>query len=157
MSLKDKLRKISEADKKVEVDIPKIISQWQHEVEKTLNETKVWFKEYIDQGIFTVIETEKSLNEEIIGDYKIKMIEYEIGKFRLVFEPMGHNIIGAWGRIDVFFRGNKTDKYVLILLGEKFETSTWFLSSFQNKSIRIEFNKVNVEKLVEEWIDKNSF
>lgn len=157
MGLKDKLQKISKTETTKKVDLKKVLSEWQKQVQITLTKTQDWLKPYLEQGLLKVVENEKTINEEIFGEYKVKQLEYEFGKYRLVFEPMGRNILGAWGRIDVYFRGNKTDKYVLVLLGEKFETSKWYLSSFQNKSKRIEFNKENLEKLIEDWIDQNTF
>jgi len=157
MGLEDKLQKLNKSDTSKKVDLKKVLLEWQTQVKDTLDETQNWLKSYLDQGLLKVVEKEKTINEEILGEYKVKQLEYEFGKFRLVFEPMGRNILGAWGRIDVYLRGNKTNKYVLVLLGEKFETSKWYLSSFQNKSKRDEFNKVNLEKLIEDWIDKNTF
>ncbi|OIP02196.1 MAG: hypothetical protein COX70_01870 [Flavobacteriales bacterium CG_4_10_14_0_2_um_filter_32_8] len=157
MGLKDKLQKLSKTETTKKIDLEKVISEWQTEVEKTLKETLDWLKPYLEQGLLKAVEKEKTIKEEILGEYTIKQLEYEFGKFRLVFEPMGRNILGAWGRIDVYLRGSKTDKYVLVLLGENFKISKWYLSSFQDKSKRTEFNKKNLEKLIEEWIDKNTF
>ena len=83
-------------------------------------------------------------------------LEFEFDAFRLVFEPMGRNILGAIGRIDVYLRGRKTDKYVLVLLETEEGNTKWVLSTFSDKSVRIEFNKVNMERLIEDWIDQNT-
>ena len=157
MGLEDKLQKLSKFETTKKIDLQKVVLEWQTEVKKTLGKTQDWLKPYIDKGLLQVVEKEKSINEEILGEYKVKQLEYEFGKFRLVFEPVGRNILGAWGRIDVFLRGNKVDKYLLVHLGEDIKIAKWYLSSFQNKSIRTEFTKANLEKLIEEWIDKNSF
>ena len=157
MGLEDKLQKLSKTKTPKKVDSEKVLFEWKTEVEKTLKKTMDWLKSYQDKGLLKAMEKEKTIREEVLGEYKVKQLEYEFGKFRLVFEPMGRNILGAWGRIDVYLRGSKTDKYVLILLGEKFETSKWYLSSFQDKSKRTDFNKKNLENLIEDWIDKNTF
>lgn len=156
MSLKTKLQKLNGYKSANTIDWEKIKTDWQAEIETTLNETKIWFQSYIESELFRVVETEKSITEEYLGTYKVKQLEYEFGTFRLVFEPMGINIMGAMGRIDVYLRGRKTDKYILVLLETKEGQSKWFLSSFKDKSIRIVFNKSNLEKLIEDWIDQNT-
>ncbi len=130
--------------------------EWLAEIDRTLNETKFWFKPYIESGIFRIVEKEIFITEEYLGAYRTKQLEYEFGTFRLVFEPMGRNIFGASGRIDVYLRGNKVDKYMIVLLETEEGIRKWFLSPFKDKSIRIEFNKANMEKLIEDWIDQNT-
>jgi hypothetical protein len=83
-------------------------------------------------------------------------LEYKFGQYSLIFEPMGRNIIGAWGRVDVYVSGFKSDKYMLILIGDSFNDADWFFSSFQDKRIKMAFNKDNIEKIIENWIDKVS-
>ena len=156
MSLKEKLQSLNKSKNDTKIDWEKKKTDWQTEIDKTLNETKEWFQQYINSELFRVVEIEKSITEEYLGTYNVKQLEYEFGTFRLVFEPMGRNILGALGRIDIYLRGNKTDKYLLVLLETEDGTSKWFLSSFKDKTKRMEFNKTNMEKLIEDWIDQNT-
>lgn len=157
MSLKDKLEKLNKETSSQKVDLERVKKDWLEKIDELYSQTNDWFDSYIKEGLFTVVEKEKKINEEHLGVYQTKQLEYEFGQNCLVIEPMGRNIIGAWGRVDVYFRGNKSDKYILVLLGEKFESATWYLSSFQDKRKRLEWNKENLEKLIENWIDKNTF
>jgi hypothetical protein len=156
MSLKEKLEKINKVSSLENVDIEKVKQEWFDRVNTLYTQTKDWFKSYITDGLFVIVEKDKKINEEHLGSYTIIQLEYEFGEHSLVFEPMGRNILGAWGRIDVYLRGSKSDRYMLILLGEKFDSADWILSSFQDKSIRIPLNKENLEKIIENWIDTNS-
>ena len=155
MNLKEKLEKLNDSRFVEQIDWEKRKADWQMQVEEILNETKRWFQPYIESRLFQLVETEKTLTEEDLGTYRAKQLEYLFGSFRLVFEPVGRNILGASGRIDVYMRGNKIDKYVLVLL-ETNDGLRWFLSPFKDKSIRMEFNQTNMEKLIEDWIDQNS-
>ncbi len=156
MSLKDKLQKLNESKQSSAIDWESRKTEWQKAVQTVLTEIKEWFKPYIESGLFQIVETEKSITEEYLGTYNTNQLEFQFNSFRLVFEPMGRNILGAMGRIDVYLRGRKTDKYVLILLETKDKEANWFLSTFKDKSVRIEFNKANTEKLIEDWIDENT-
>ncbi len=157
MSLTEKLRAIRDAENQKKDDSIKLKEQWQEAVQKILTETKSWFSEYIEQGLFKAIEGKKIVHEELLGEYSVSTIDYEIGNFRLAFDPIGRVILGSWGRIDVYFRGNKTDKYMLILIGESFDNAKWYLSPFQDRSNRKEFTKENIESIIETWIDQHKY
>lgn len=157
MGLTEKLRAIRDAEKQKSEDIGLLKRQWQEAVDKVLSETKNWFNEYLEQGLFKAIEDKKTIHEELLGAYDVRTIDYEIGQYRLVFEPIGRVIIGSWGRIDVYFRGHKTDKYMLILLGESFESAKWYIAPFQDRANRKEFSKENIEQIIETWIDQYKY
>lgn len=156
MSLKEKLQELNKSKTSNQIDWESRKTDWQNAVNTVLTEIKDWFRPYIEADLFQVVETEKNISEEYIGTYKTTQLEFGFNSFRLVFEPMGRNILGAMGRIDVYLRGRKTDKYVLVLLETKEGKAKWFMSPFNDKSVRIEFNKINMEKLIEEWIDQNT-
>jgi hypothetical protein len=157
MSLKEKLEQINKDSSSQNTDIEQVKNEWIERVEALFAQTTDWLAPYLKEGLFKIVEKVKNINEEQLGAYRMKQLEYEFGEHCLIIEPMGRNIIGSWGRIDIYFRGNKTDKYLLILLGDTFDTATWYLSSFQDKRLRFDWNKDNFEKLIENWIDNNSF
>jgi len=154
MGLTEKLRAIRDAEKQKSEDIGLLKQQWQEAVDKVLNETKNWFSEYLELGLFKAIEDKKTIHEELLGDYVVNTIEYEISQYRLVFEPVGRIILGSWGRIDVYFRGHKTDKYILVLLGESFENAKWQIAPSQDRTKRKDFTKENIESIIETWLDQ---
>ena len=156
MGLKEKLQRLNDSKTSGQIDWGLRTIEWQNAVEAVLSEVKNWFEPYIKSGLIHVVEVEKSISEENMGTYTTTQLEFEFDAFRLVFEPMGRNILGAIGRIDVYLRGRKTDKYVLVLLETEEGNTKWVLSTFSDKSVRIEFNKVNMERLIEDWIDQNT-
>lgn len=48
-----------------------------------------------------VAYADKVVNENCIGQYKVRELELRVGDERVVFSPKGVNIVGAKGRIDV--------------------------------------------------------
>ena len=156
MSLQEKLQKLGEAHPPNVINWEARKKEWQDENEAILSEIKSWFQPLIASGVFQVIEHEKDITEEYLGTYKIKQLEFAFSSFRLVFEPVGRNVMGANGRIDVYLRGNKVDKYILVLLDTQGGPKRWFLTPFNDKSNRVEFNKPNMERILESWIDKNA-
>ena len=156
MSLKEKLVKINRTSATESVDLEKVTQDWIERVNALYIQINDWFQSYLTDGLFVIVKKEKQINEEHLSSYGICQLEYEFGNHSVVFEPMGRNILGEWGRIDVYLRGGKVDKYILVLIGDTFDSAEWVLSSFQDRSIKVPFNKENLEKVIENWIDDNS-
>ncbi len=156
MSLKVKLEKLKASQTGNQIDWQQRKKEWIQKVNDVLNQTKSWFSAYAQDGLIKPIETQKTISEEFLGDYQATQLEYEFGTNRLVFEPMGRNIVGGKGRIDVYLRGRKIDKYILVLLETTGGEEKWFLSPFEDKSRRTEFTKESLEQLVEGWIENIS-
>ncbi len=155
MSLRDSLVLINNT-KSVELsNQEEIVSVWQEKVKSLFSQIQDWFKPYTDDGLFDVdLGAERLIIEERLGEYMLYNLEFTFGNNRIIFEPIGRDILGAWGRIDFYMTGLKIDKYVLVLLGETFQSAEWFLSSFQDKSKRMKLNKENIENVIEHWIQK---
>jgi hypothetical protein len=62
-------------------------------------------KESIDEKTVHVSEVSKQITEEYIGTYAIPELRLKIGNDLVVFSPMGVNVVGAQGRVDV--RGDR--------------------------------------------------
>ena len=155
MSLKEKLQQINKTAISKQNDAEKIKNNWISKIENLYSQTKEWFDPYLKEGLFSENKKKKFIHEEDIGHYEVTQLEYEFGKYSLIFEPMGTNIIGAFGRIDVYLTGKKSDKYMLVLLGDDFKSANWFIASFQNKSNKFEFTKSHFEQIIENWIDQS--
>jgi hypothetical protein len=154
MTLTEKLQKIKNAKNLHDEDPVHQRKVWQLEIEKIYAEIKLWFSSYIDSGLFNVIEPPKNIEEEALGIYTVNVLELEFGNLRLVFEPIARNIFGYNGLMYVYIRGNKSDRYQLLLQETDNDTQKWILSSFKDRSIRFDFNKANMERLLEQWIDQ---
>ena len=68
----------------------------------------------IDKGIVKAEKVEIEVNEDFIGTYSINELRLTVGDDRVTFKPVGINVIGALGRVDM--RGDR-DKISLLWTG----------------------------------------
>ena len=61
--------------------------------------------EYVNQNKVRLRRGSKTLNEEFIGAYSVDTMTLDIGPNSVIFDPVGTNLIGAKGRVDM--RGAK--------------------------------------------------
>lgn len=61
-------------------------------------------KEYIDKGIIRIEYDEVQLEEEYIGPYIANAMDIHIGGEHIRLKPIGTNLIGAKGRVDMVGR-----------------------------------------------------
>ena len=87
--------------------------EWQQYLCQFYELVGTFMRKYIDQGKVHVQQGTKELHEEFIGTYTVKTIALKIGPNRIEFDPVGTNLIGAKGRVDMrSARG--TVKFVLV-------------------------------------------
>ncbi len=155
MEFKEKLAKLAEKNKTHFQKLEQDKITWIREVTKLYKDIENWFKELIECG-------------HIVPDYySLQHVEYEeffenlsIMELRLgggpcvVLEPTGINIIGAFGKIDLYLRGHKEEKVMLLLIERQKNKLQWELWRSNKKHDKSPFNKDTFEKLLNEWIDK---
>ncbi len=95
---------------------------------------------------------ELSLFEENIGKYDISVLELDLGEPSVVFRPVGANIIGADGRVDVYMNGHLSDKKMLILREEEEQIFQWELWETTDKNNRKSFDREVLERTLDEWL-----
>jgi hypothetical protein len=72
-----------------------------------------FLKEYVEDGRVACKYTEQEIFEEYIGSYSAKALNIELGSYKLKLQPIGTNIIGAKGRVDLIGANGKV-KFVLV-------------------------------------------
>ena len=97
-----------------EVDWDQKRREWLQYLGQFYERVETFMCQYIDQGSVRVErDGTKELYEEFIGRYTAKTMALEIGRNRIEFDPVGTNLIGAKGRVDM--RSAKgTVKFVLV-------------------------------------------
>lgn len=85
--------------------------RWLKAVNEFYEKILVYLKPY--EGRVQSEKKEVSMYEENIGEYKVKQLFLDILGDRVVFEPIGTLIIGAYGRIDMSGRKGKV-RFVLV-------------------------------------------
>ncbi len=155
MELKERLAKLSEANKgrfeQLEIDK----NRWINEVKNLYRDIEDWFSEYISQE-FLIIDyhTLKDAEcEEFIMETSI--MELKLGGGPSVFlEPTGINIVGAFGKIDLYFQGHKNEKIFVLLIEKHNNELHWEIWKRKRQQETILFNKETFEELLNEWLEK---
>ena len=60
-----------------------------------------YLKKYIENGKVKIDRKKTHIHEEYIGDYDIDKLIITIGDKKVVLNPVGVNIIGGYGRVDI--------------------------------------------------------
>lgn len=156
ITLKEKLAeraKLQERGKDTHWDKRK--DSWIEQVIKLYDTIEQWLQEYIHDGYMVCHRSKKAkITEKDIGTYDIDILEIDIEGDIVVFEPIGTNVIGASGRIDVYLRGHKADHVMLLLFdtnGDREQNWRWKLVFEEDY---FDFNKARFEELLLFWFEK---
>jgi len=155
MEFKEKLARLTEINKACSKQLERNEKIWIQQVNKLYKDIENWFGEYIQERYITV-------DYELL-DY-IDHLDEEINKVYLnlggeqgpsiIFEPTGINIVGAIGKIDLYFRGHKEDGIFLLLIEEDNEQLYWEMRKSRKQLETDKFSKESFEKLIDKWLDK---
>ena len=96
-----------------EVDWDQQREEWLRQLEQFYKLVEEFMREYLDQDKVRLRRGTKKLNEECVGDYSVETIALDIGANRIIFDPIGTNLIGARGRVDMQ-SAKGTVKFVLV-------------------------------------------
>jgi len=152
MSLKDKLKKIRDSSDDSEINWEKNKNEWIDSVNclfKIIQDE--WFSELKDEGLLKIQTLPINITEEYIGKYSIDKMEITYAAGSIVFEPVGRNIIGGKGRIDLFLNGEYGKGCMLILFRENGQDN-WCLVKKQNRHEQELLSKESLEKVIEQWM-----
>ena len=96
-----------------EIDWEQKREEWLQYLGQFYAQVKEFMGEYVNQNKVRLRCGSKTLNEEFIGEYTVDTMTLDIGPNSVIFDPVGTNLIGAKGRVDM--RGAKgTVKFVLV-------------------------------------------
>ena len=152
MSLRNKLKKIRDSSDNSEIDWGKTKNDWINSVNNLFKIIKdEWFSELEDEGLLKIQMFPIYLIEEHIGKYSIDKMEITYNTGSIVFEPVGSNIIGGEGRIDLFLKGEYSKGWMLILFRENGQDN-WSMIKKQNRREPKLLTKKFLEKMIEQWI-----
>lgn len=79
--------------------------RWLEHLGDLYSSIESWLHDLIQDGTVVLTRRKIELFEEGIGDYAADIIEMRVGKHKIVFEPVGTMLIGAWGRVNVSSAG----------------------------------------------------
>ena len=152
MALKEKLKQDLESRDKSQVDWDKRKQEWISSVNELNSQIKTWFSDYEAEGLVKFKLTQKQKTEEYIGQYKVNVLHMLFANDKeIIIEPMGTLIIGAWGRLDVYFRGYNSEKQYILRSREDNGNFSWQIVNAQNKREIRPLTKEALEELIEKW------
>jgi len=152
MSLEQKLKEIAQQRQTVAIDWDQRRDEWIRSVEELYSQIEEWFRDLLEQGLMAVRRTPKELSEEYLGTYQIEVLQIEMGDTTVVLDPVGRNIIGATGRIDMYVRGYRDDAMLLIRVELEEGNPTWQIRKRTDTGFRIDLSKDALEQIFESWV-----
>ncbi len=116
--------------------------------------TDKWFGELEEENLvrFNIIPV--SRYEENLGDYLIATLELVFPNNKtIIIEPIAGVVIGADGKVDMYLSGSVKEKVVLLrkIMADS-KPAEWTIVKQFNGREQLSFNKTNIEKIIEEWL-----
>lgn len=100
-----------QASSEDEIDWAVKRSAWQNEATRFVEQVKAYLSEFSDA--IQIEEKQVSLTEEFLGTYQVPSLTLILPAGRVLIKPVGTNLIGASGRIDMEGPEGKV-KWVLV-------------------------------------------
>ena len=148
--LEEILEKKKERLNKDAPDWEAIRNKWLKNIDDLLKTIKEWIKPLEDKQYITVIPTEVTITEELLGTYKapaMTLAFFTGEKIHLV--PKGLHVIAGKGRVDLKFGQRE-----IMIVGQD-EKPGWFFAEREGrgKPKTFEFNKDNFEQLLQDYLE----
>lgn len=83
------------------VDWAEELKDWKCNLDRFIKKVVEFLSPYIAQNKIRVEHVKKHIHEQHIGRYEVQTIEVSIGNTRVKFDPIGTNLLGAKGRVDM--------------------------------------------------------
>jgi hypothetical protein len=126
--------------------------EWIAAVNSLYDTVEGWFSGLREQGLMAIERKPTCVYEEYLGDYAIDSLEIGMADKKVILEPVGRNVIGARGRIDLYLRGFKADRLLLLRLEDVEGQIRWEMWKGKLSGFRKPFAKETFEQLLEEWL-----
>jgi hypothetical protein len=100
-NLEDFLKKKKEKIQQKEIDWGKIKQNWLLKIDELYSQIEEWLTPLKERELLKIDYEQVMKTEEYIGLYETKKMYIEFPDQKVTLEPIGRNIIGAAGRIDM--------------------------------------------------------
>lgn len=97
----------------VQIDWSEKRDDWLQYLADFYNKVEKFLGEYRESGDVAFNYDEKDIREELIGQYRVRSLRIRIKDKDVVLDPVGTNLIGAKGRVDMIGDAG-TVKFVLV-------------------------------------------
>jgi len=96
-----------------QIDWDKKRDEWLSHLSNFYEKIESFLEEYTKSGKLSYQFSKKEIVEEYISSYSVSVMNIKLGEHRVKLEPIGTNIIGAHGRVDLIGANGKV-KFVLV-------------------------------------------
>ena len=120
-------KQMQEKAEKKEIDWGAKRDEWLSSLDQFYKTIEEFLAEYVESGKVSYDYSEKTIIEEHIGEYSAKALTIELGHHKSKLEPIGTNLIGANGRVDLIGANGKV-KFVLVdktSSGPRIKVTVW--------------------------------
>lgn len=83
------------------IDWARELEEWRVHLDQFNNKVWEFLQVYVDQKKVRIEFVKKRIHEQYIGRYEVEALEVTIGNARVKFDPIGTNLFGAKGRVDM--------------------------------------------------------
>ena len=113
-----------------------------------------WFNNLEEEKLVTFNIIPVARYEENIGAYATTTLEIVFPNYKtIIIEPIAGLVIGSDGKVEMFMQGSIKEKVVILRkLKPNSKTADWTIIKQYNGKEQFVFNKTNVEKIFEEWL-----
>jgi hypothetical protein len=150
--LEQKLKWLAESPEEKDVNWQERKEAWKRRVSQLYDVVESWLKVYADKRYLSTQRSKMHLSEELLGDYEIETLKIYAGDSTVIFEPYAHSVIGAHGRIDLYLRGYKSDRLLLILTEPTDDRLEWEVWKGRDFGFRKRFTKEVLEDILYGWL-----
>jgi len=97
---------------------------WLAGLKKLYTNINTWLNSLIQENVVTVNYEEITLAEDFLEPYRVENMHITAGTELVSLKPMGMNVIGAAGRVDM---EGEESTVMLVLLPEKINNYQWYI------------------------------
>jgi len=112
-----------------------------------------WLEEYAQNGlmIFNLINTKRV--EPYIGEYVTTILEITLAENKFIMlEPISAVTSDYDGKLELYMLGNIENKVSIVRRIINKEEHEWIVAKSYNQEDQAKFDKAQLEKLIEEWL-----
>jgi hypothetical protein len=124
------------------------IADWNNQVRELYEQIKEWLKHFEDEGLLSFEKRNEQYDIPLFGTKQVLVIKFFNGQ-TIEFEPVGFNIVGGYGRLDMQLGLRK----IMIILKEK--EGDWIFTERYGleNTPTYDFNQDSFEQIVTEFVD----
>ncbi|MDM8548522.1 hypothetical protein QUF72_00540 [Desulfobacterales bacterium HSG2] len=155
MQFRERVARLAEKHRDRADDTEKERMTWIAEVRRLYENIEEWFGELTEAGYMSVeySQLEHIEHEDFSENISIMELCFAGGS-RIIIEPTGTNIIGAFGKADLYFRGHREEKVLLLLIENEDRHLRWELWKSSDERDKFPFTRNTFEKLLNGWLEK---